>query len=295
MSGSSRYDRILNHRRGDRNITPLFLNNQKQNKVKRIIFSIVVFLVALLSLTVSYAHIPTQECSKTGWYTYIWSDLGSAKAVQITWGLGRHTPGYDTTIYNLNLNPVTTFQAPVGQDVTFTFSDGYVTDFDVKASKCNLPILLSTFNVNVEAPGQYKVDWTTQLESNNDFFTIQAATDTGSWKIVAIVKSFYPDGNGSTPHDYSVQVNADSSNPVEAGLGNKFLIFLLGGGLVFLIIGKIRIGRWTGIIVLFSLTFTSCSKTNNIQIPLKTYKYFRLSQTDKDGTTVTFPVTQVNN
>jgi hypothetical protein len=262
--------------------------------MKKIILSVVLIIVSLVSM----AHIPTQECSATGWFTYLWSDLGHATAVEITWGQGRHTKGYDTTITNLNLKPITTFQAPVGQDVTFTFNDGYETDFVVKASNCgDLPVLLSTFNTSVESPGVYNVSWTTTMESNNSYFTIQASNDGGAWKTVAIVKSFYADGNGSTPHNYSVVVDADSNNIVQAGLGTKILLFYTIGFVFFMIVGKLRIKRWFTILIAlaFISATTSCSKTNEFNSQNKTYKYFRIVQTDKDGTSVNSPVMVVNN
>ena len=262
---------------------------------------IVLLLALVITSLVSMAHIPTQVCSATGWFTYLWSDLGHATSVEITWGHGHHSVnngnGYDTIIYNLNLRPVTSFQAPVGQDVTFTFNDGYQTDFNVKLPSCgNLPVLLTDYKASSVSPGVYSVIWTTQLESNNDHFTIQAATDTGTWKTVAIVKSFYADGDGSIPHNYGVLVDADSNTVVEAGFkGNCFLLYLAIIA-VFLPILLRRLKKGTGYwIILLMLATTSCSKTNDFNPPVKTYKYFRIVQTDKDGTSVNSPVMVVNN
>jgi hypothetical protein len=228
--------------------------------------------VALTILTlITFAHTPTQQCSAAGWFTYIWSDLGYATSVRITWGHGQHLVrngnGYDTTIYNLNLKPITNFQAPDGQEVLFQFSDGYVTTIKVKTPPCgNLPALFSNFGVKKIETGLYSVFWTTEIESNVAYFTIQAA-DSGDWHIVAQVKSFYPSGNGSIPHDYKVLIDANQSNIVEAGFGKN--------------------GYWI-LVVLLSLT--SCSKESIIKPNLKGFKYVRITEVDKDGNSMNLPV-----
>lgn len=264
--------------------------------MKKIILSGLLLIVSLVSL----AHIPTQECSNAGKLTYIWSGLGSATSVEIKWHATGYT-SYDTVIKQLNIHPVTTFSFPwalLGKGVSFTFSDGYETEITTAIPKCgDLPVLLSTFNTSVESPGVYKVSWTTTMESNNDFFTVQASRDGGAWNTVALIKSFYPGGTGSTPHTYSVVVNADSSNVINAGLGSKILWFYGISFVFFLIVSKLRIKRWFTILIALALVSasTSCSKTNEFNIPNKTYKYFRIVQTDKDGTSVNSPVMVVNN
>ncbi len=51
-----------------------------------------------------------------------------------------------------------------------------------------LPISLLYFNVNVLGPAEVEVEWATESEIENDFFTIEKSVDALKWEVVATIK-----------------------------------------------------------------------------------------------------------
>lgn len=252
--------------------------------MKQIFLSVAFAIISLIT----FAHTPTQQCSSTGWYIYLWSDLGRATSVDISWGHGQHGVnhgnGYDTVIKNLNLLPLTIFQAPVGQDVTFAFNDGYTTDFKVKAPACgSLPILLSTFVGKDIGDGAVQFKWTVSLENNVDTYEVWELTTGGEHRILSVNSL----GDTETDRTYAAvyQSEAVIESRMPWWIGLCFLAMWIG----------LMNPRTAAKILGASLAFVmfSCNKTQFNPPTVSTTKYFRLKEVDRDGNIYSFPTIQV--
>lgn len=65
---------------------------------------------------------------------------------------------------------------------------------------CVLPIELVNFNVQCRSNNLVEVNWTTQTEYNNDFFTIEKSEDGENWNEIANIKGA---GNSSSEKNYT--------------------------------------------------------------------------------------------
>lgn len=125
--------------------------------------------------------------------------------------------------------------------------------------------------------------WTTTLEQNVKSFTLQASTNGLTWEDVKTISSSVG-GNSSTPTVYSLDYN----DPLVA------LVMTAGFGLMgtILIIGLIagfvsKKNKVLGAVsaVLLIIMMVSCTKHNDLATPkAKKYHYFRVVETDLDGT-----------
>lgn len=62
------------------------------------------------------------------------------------------------------------------------------------------PVKLSSFTVETNIKNQVEIEWVTESEVENDFFTLEYSIDGSQWKELAIVKG---QGNSSLPTTYS--------------------------------------------------------------------------------------------
>ena len=76
---------------------------------------------------------------------------------------------------------------------------GFFRSWTLSSSTSPLPIQLSAFNVTCNN-GEADITWTTQTETNNDYFTVERSTDGLNYETVTTVRGA---GNSSSPITYS--------------------------------------------------------------------------------------------
>jgi hypothetical protein len=138
---------------------------------------------------------------------------------------------------------------------------------------------METFKARVDSiERKVLFSWTTQMETNNAFFTILWRKSGDSlWNNVALVSSNWESGTGGVPSAYSYTWYLSDYKLI---IGSLF-IFPLLGGLIYT-----RKRQFCLVALLFiasTLSIISCKKTSSsYYLPSGKYE-FRLKQTDKDG------------
>lgn len=137
----------------------------------------------------------------------ITSNCGAGNVSAFSWSLYNSTCGAPIqtgTLASLTFTPVV-----VGNDYTFCYT---FTVPNPPPSGCThsqhcpyfvgatvLPVTLSKFDANYES-GKVNINWTTETEINNDYFTVERSIDGVIFETISIVKGA---GNSSNRIDYS--------------------------------------------------------------------------------------------
>jgi hypothetical protein len=141
-----------------------------------------------------------------------------------------------------------------------------------------LPIELSNFTISHDADG-VKINWRTNIESNNAYFVVQKSENGLQFTDVATVFSKAVHGNSETPIDYSYEI---FGVVVKADMSNFMLVMVLLGSIGLLN----KLSKWKKglLMAMVCMLLFSCSKS--VQTPTATIKaktQFRLKQVDLDG------------
>lgn len=260
----------------------------------------------------SFAHTLTtaaNPCGKGGYvkvqatqFTYDGLTLDRVNFYITSNGQNWGTHVWDTTFY-LTSSSFTFYAKLVSPTIKIWFSEdernnthsNWNTEYSLHSasitSPCvTAPVLLTNYNVSKISGTTVKVMWTTTSEENNSHFIIQGSNDGLNFKDLAIIFSYTESGNSSVSHDYSYTFD---SNVQKAGLG----IF---GGILLVLIAASCIKRRAFPIAAFAMligmtSFTACTKdTLGKTTSAAGYKFIRLAQVDKDGTTTTYDIKTVN-
>ena len=136
-----------------------------------------------------------------------------------------------------------------------------------------LSVQFGTFGAVIKE-GNLLVNWTTETETNNDHFLIQASDDGVNFKTIQTIQSKAVAGKSSETLEYSISVYV--STITAAGL------LLLAFGMAGASRRKIKYGLCMAILGV--VLFFSCNKTE-LQNAMDDGKLFvRIVQVDKDGT-----------
>lgn len=273
--------------------------------MKRIIFSIVLFVMALLSLTIAHAHVitPIAKCSanKTitvnltqwtiGYYNQhaLVAHLWYSKNNTTLWHVDIPLDKYTTIALNDSVGAITSGGFKINVPSWVTEVNGYENDsygitktwtsntFPTKLTdQCiALPILLEAFNGKLDGD-QLVFTWKVSMESNVDHYDIEYAKDSSEWSVLATTVSL---GDTQNERTYTAQIDEPQASIAFAGLG---VLASLGMVLAFVRNRKMILPM----LVIATFAFTSCSKDKDAPKPhLKTTSYFRLKEVDKDGYT----------
>jgi hypothetical protein len=163
--------------------------------------------------------------------------------------------------------------------LTATDKQASATSFiTVRVLPGTLPIELSSFTVAQDADG-VKLNWRTNIESNNAYFVVQQSVDGLRFTDIATVVSKAVHGNSNSPIDYSYSI---FGVVVKADMSNLMLVMTLLG-----LIGLLnKLSKWKKglLMVMVCMLLFSCSKS--VQTPTATIKsktQYRLKQVDLDG------------
>lgn len=133
----------------------------------------------------------------------ITSNCGGGNVSAFSWSLYNATCG--GTIQTGTLASLTFSGLTVGNDYVFCYT------FTVPATCTHsqhcpyfvgatvLPVTLSKFDAKYDA-GKVNLDWTTETEINNDYFTIERSSDMENFEVLGIVKG---NGNSNTKINYN--------------------------------------------------------------------------------------------
>jgi hypothetical protein len=178
------------------------------------------------------------------------------------------------------------------QTATFTFLDQTICTWEGQEPTStivgpvfnDLPVLFTNVSARLNS-GTLTFQWTSTMESNNSFYTVQGSADGVTWDSVGQIASYWPGGTSSTPHTYIFTYN--DLTVVYAGIGIGLLIYMLYVALAFWLVPKLfrrfeKLFMMAGVVIVILLT--SCHKTNTVASKEQVrYSYFRLTQTDLDG------------
>ncbi|MBO9591807.1 MAG: hypothetical protein J7599_02790 [Niabella sp.] len=121
-----------------------------------------------------------------------------------------------------------------------------------------------------------QVTWTTETETDNDHFEIEASADGRHFKKIATIASRAPGGNSSNALDYEYRIDAAEAMSVLGLMGVSFLCLLF-------LPGKRR-WAWTLTVLAAGLIFYSCTKKETAAVDTSGTKlYIRIAQVNKDG------------
>lgn len=169
-----------------------------------------------------------------------------------------------------------------GSNGDITTESGYGTI----VSTCVLaPVTLTNVSAQLNN-GILTFKWTSTIESNNAYYSIEGSADGLTWLSVGQLNSVWPQGTGTTPHTYAFTYN--DLTMIEAGVELGIFIYLLFAGASLYFVPKLFI-KYEKYFMLLALSLTilvtSCHKTNTVTTKETVrYSYFRLTQTDLDGT-----------
>ncbi len=184
---------------------------------------------------------------------------------------------YNTTGSGHTHGGTEAFQAPISSNT---------------CSISSLPVLITDYSVSKVSSSSILVKWTTTSEENNSHFIVQGSTDGLNFTDIYTVFSYTESGNSSVAHTYSFTIDNTVHVIKTAGLS------LLAGIILILIVAagfKRKAFPFAAMAVLITLgSFTSCSKSNATPSNTATYKFIRLQQVDKDGTTTTLDTKTVS-
>ncbi len=184
----------------------------------------------------------------------------------------------DENVYFVDQNTVNTAGPGTVQAKKISNSPNELTDLAscYWPEKTNLPVRWGTVSAKY-VNGKLLVNFSTESETNNDHFELQASNDGNNFVKIAEVKSKAINGNSSLAINYEVTIPL--SGKVALGFS---VLALLGFGLIPN--KKVRI--FSSIVAIITIfTIYSCSKNSNEAISMENaeYKYVKVVQVDKDG------------
>lgn len=277
-----------------------------------------ILMVTLLTLSLSAHNIlRTSTCWQSGQFTFNGTQFDKNENVKLVVTSGYHFSNGLTSLL-INTGNATTFTVVVSKNtpyvgaynVTLTCTYGGSNGTNTAAVNSpisstttictggggGLPVKLINFAVKKNTDFTTSVSWTTTFESNNSFFTVEGSNDGKDFHTQAVVFSQSEDGNADGITNYSYKIEATTvSKLILAGSGLVGSIVLL-----LILVGTMRRKRslWAVpfLIIAFSASFVSCKKdVSTYDKSSVKWKYVRLKQTDKDGTTVIATNVQVVN
>ncbi|HMH35107.1 MAG TPA: hypothetical protein VK543_18855 [Puia sp.] len=195
------------------------------------------------------------------------------------------TSGPAATITNSSNRMTTTVTGLSVGNYQFTLTatdknNSTAVNLNVKVISGLLPVTLTYFHASANDQG-IKLDWQTNMESNNSVFIIQKSTDGFNFVDVASVATKANNGNSDAPLTYSYQIF--SKNTTTADMRYMLLAMALLVSVVFISkLNRVYKSLLLGIACLFLF---SCSKSVTIpnNIPASSKTEFRLKQVDIDG------------
>jgi len=151
---------------------------------------------------------------------------------------------------------------------------------NVKVISGILPFTLAYFHASANDEG-IKLDWQTNMESNNSLFIIQKSTDGVNFLDIASVATKANNGNSDAPLTYSYEIF--SKNTTTADMRYMLLAMALLASVVF--IGKLKRVYKSMLLGIACLFLFSCSKSVTVPntTPTSSKTAFRLKQVDIDG------------
>ncbi len=150
--------------------------------------------------------------------------------------------------------------------------------FWVKTQATVLPVTFGSLSAVVQND-QLRVNWSTQTESNNDHFLVQASADGEGWHTISTIQSKALNGHSSNELKY------EYSTPITSlALGASLLGLLLLGfskNRPRTSVNRLKVASF-GILFLV-VTMISCQKTENFKTDSNSKIFIRIVQVDKDG------------
>ncbi|MBZ4188679.1 DUF5123 domain-containing protein [Niabella beijingensis] len=144
-----------------------------------------------------------------------------------------------------------------------------------EANSAVLPVLFGTITAAVRN-NMLLVKWTTQTETNNDHFEIEASADGQHFKKIATVASKAEGGNASSGINYEYQINVAEAVPLLGIVGMSVLCLMFPSGN--------RRKGWMLTALAAGIVFYGCTKKETAAIEATDAKlYIRIAQVDKDG------------
>lgn len=148
-------------------------------------------------------------------------------------------------------------------------------DFTINAGEVSLPVVFGTLEASITG-SQLFVNWSTEKETNNSHFEIEASTDGTNFTKIGEVVSKAKDGNSSTPLQY--QFSIDVSSQIALGMG------LLAFGTLGMALNRRR--RLLAMLVILTgaaVTIAGCSKNETDSIDKGSKVFVKVVQVDIDG------------
>ncbi len=160
-------------------------------------------------------------------------------------------------------------------------------NFGISNDPAVLPVVYAAVSATLQ-DGQLNVKWTTNSETNNRKFDVQASADGQNFTTIGEVITLAPDGTSATPLDYEF---VKSIAGTAFGMGWGIGLLMIATGFVGYIKGRKLIARLVTLVG-FGLIVTGCAQkemnTGNMGKIM-----IRIVQTDKDGTQTTSKTVQV--
>ncbi len=158
-----------------------------------------------------------------------------------------------------------------------TFDVTGFSGFWVKTTDQPLPVTFGSIAARLQG-GSLWVDFTSEKETNNHHYEIEASTDGKTFKKIGELRSQAPDGNSDTPISYTFKT-AVSGIIGAAGIAGVILLALAAGA------GSRRRRLLPAAIVAISLCVAACVKHSREPVAHHSPKiWVRIAQVDKDGT-----------
>jgi hypothetical protein len=157
-------------------------------------------------------------CSASGttaknskWIKYTWfiSSLSTNAAVTLYWDASKELTGFDRTNTQINHFNGTTWEKKgvsgaasnlSGSIYYYTASTNSFSPYGGGDDGSLLPIELSTFKVKKSGNDNVKIDWSTETETNNDYFTLEKSIDGETWQSIYSCQGA---GTSTIAHIYS--------------------------------------------------------------------------------------------
>ncbi len=178
-----------------------------------------------------------------------------------------------------NINPPDNW---IAWDATYrrwevTFDVTGFSGFWVKTTDRPLPVTFGSIAARLQG-GSLWVDFTSEKETNNHHYEIEASTDGKTFKKIGELCSQAPNGNSDTPLSYTFKT-AVSGIMGAAGIAGVVLLALAAGA------GSRRRRLLPAAILAISLCVAACVKHSRESVAHHSPKiWVRIAQVDKDGT-----------
>ncbi len=147
-----------------------------------------------------------------------------------------------------------------------------------------LPVTFGEVSATISG-SQLFVNWSTETETNNSYFEIEASADGTNFQKIGEVVSKAKEGNSSTPLQY--QFNIDVSSQIALGLG-----LLAFGTIGFTLSRRRRLLAMLVVIAGISITIAGCTKETAEPVHTGSKVFVKVTQVDVDGTKTVSKVVQ---